>query len=72
MQRPHKLVNASVIANRYGVSPDTVVRWARERRVPCVRPSRRVLRFCIDDVDAALFQPSGTDEQPHSRGADDA
>ena len=58
MESVSQLVPASVIADRYGVSVETVVRWARERRVPCVRPSRRVLRFRIDEVDAALTRPA--------------
>ena len=52
-----ELVNAEVIAERFGVTPETVVRWAREGRVPSIRPSRRILRFRVAEVEAALSQP---------------
>lgn len=51
------LVPASVIAERWGVSLQTVNHWVRQGRIPCLRPTRKVIRFDVDAVDAALQQP---------------
>ena len=37
-----------------GVTPETVLKWAREGRVPCLRPSRKVVLFILADVLEAL------------------
>ena len=55
---PPPLVTADVIAERFDVTPETVVRWAREGRIPSIRPSRRILRFRVAEVEAALTQPA--------------
>lgn len=52
--RTHVLVDASESARRFGVAVSTVRRWAREKRIPSVRPSREVLRFDPSDVERAL------------------
>ena len=49
-----RLVDAEAVADRFTVAVSTVNRWVRERRIPFVRPSRRVVRFDLDQVDAAL------------------
>ena len=48
------LVSSSIVAERYGVSVQTVRRWVRESRIPYLRASRRVVRFRLDEVDRAL------------------
>lgn len=50
------LVSSFAIAKRYGVTVETVRRWVRERRIPCVRVSRRTVRFRPDEVERALKQ----------------
>lgn len=52
-----KLVDAGTIARRFGVAISTVRRWAREGRIPSVRPSRKILRFKPADVDRAFARP---------------
>ena len=52
------LVDARAVARRFGVTRGTVRKWVRERRIPCIRASRRVVRFRIDEVEAAVAQPA--------------
>ena len=42
------------VARRFGVSTATVNRWVRIGAIPCLRPSRRVVRFDMKAVDRAL------------------
>lgn len=48
------LVTPEELAKQYGVAVSTVRAWVREGRVPCLRPSRRVIRFRPSDVESAL------------------
>jgi len=52
--RSCELVTAEEIAKRFKVTVETVQRWAREGRIPCVRPSRRIVRFRLGDVERAV------------------
>jgi excisionase family DNA binding protein len=47
-------LSAQQLAPRYGVTASTIKRWAREGRIPCVRPTARVIRFNVAAVDAAI------------------
>lgn len=58
MTEPDELVGANVLARHFDVTVATVRRWVREQRIPCVRVSRRVVRFNIRDVERALSQPA--------------
>ena len=49
-----ELVTADRVAVVYGVSVGTVNRWVRSARIPCVRVSRRTVRFRLKDVERAL------------------
>lgn len=49
-----ELVTAREIARYFGVALGTVNRWTREGRIPCVRPSRRVVRYALAEVEAAV------------------
>lgn len=51
---PTELSNAEQIAKRFGVSVNTVRKWVRDGRIPFIRASRRIVRFKLDDVEAAL------------------
>jgi predicted site-specific integrase-resolvase len=49
-----KLVDAQVLAKRYAVSVETVRKWTRQGVIPCIRPSRRIARYDIAEVETAL------------------
>jgi excisionase family DNA binding protein len=53
---PQELVTAQEVAQRFGVTVGTVNRWTREHRIPCMRASRRVVRYTLADVEAAIHQ----------------
>jgi excisionase family DNA binding protein len=48
-------IPAAVLAERMGVSPDTVTRWCRQGRIPAVKPGRdwRVAATVAEDLIAA-------------------
>jgi len=48
-------VTARELAVYFGVTVATVNRWVRERRIPFIRASRRVVRFHIPEVERALI-----------------
>lgn len=48
------LVSVESVADRFGVSVATIRRWVREKRIPFIRPSRRILRFRLSDVEHAV------------------
>jgi excisionase family DNA binding protein len=48
------LVTAEGLAARFGVTRETICAWVRRGRIPCLRPSRRVVRFSILEVEAVL------------------
>ena len=54
LRRRHELLNRYDLAERLDVSPDTILKWARQGRIPVVRLSRKVLRFDYDGIVAAL------------------
>ena len=49
-----KRVTAKEVAELFDVSIATVNRWVREGRIPCIRPSRKVVRFDLDEVERAV------------------
>jgi excisionase family DNA binding protein len=51
-------IPAAVLAERMGVSPDTVTRWCRQGRIPAVKPGRdwRVAATVAEDLIAARRQ----------------
>ena len=53
-----RLVAAEAIAEHFGVTVDTVTSWVRRRLIPCIRPSRRIVRFRLSDVERALTCPA--------------
>lgn len=64
-----KLVDCTVIAERFGVTIETVRAWARQNRIPCVRPTKRTLRFVLDDVERAITQTATTAKRTHEGAA---
>jgi excisionase family DNA binding protein len=57
-------IPAAVLAERMGVSPDTVTRWCRQGRIPAVKPGRdwRVAATVAEDLVAAR------EDRGHPRG----
>jgi excisionase family DNA binding protein len=51
-----RLLTARELAERLGVSTETVLRWARRGRLPAVYLSSRAIRFREADIDAWLEQ----------------
>ena len=50
------LFTSKDIAQRFGVKVETVRAWVRDGRIPCIRASRKIVRFRIEEVEAALRQ----------------
>ena len=46
-------VKAAVIARLYSVTPSTVYKWAKERKIPCVA-FQGTVRFDLDAVRAVI------------------
>lgn len=51
-----QFVRSHQIAERYGVTVETVRAWARRGWIPCLRAGRRLLLFDPVEVDRALKQ----------------
>lgn len=47
-----RLLTARAVAERFGVSAETVLRWARSGALPSVRLSNRAIRFREDEIEA--------------------
>ena len=60
-------MTAEELARDLGVSPGTVMGWAKSGRIPVIRASRRIYRFDLDEVIAAL-KGHGQDAQGVQRG----
>lgn len=52
------LETPETLARLYGVTVPTIRRWVREGRIPSIRPTRKVLRFRLADVERALACPA--------------
>lgn len=50
------LLTARTVADRLGVSSETVLRWARRGQLPAIYLSNRAIRFPEDQLDAWLAQ----------------
>lgn len=55
MSEQKKLLTPLEVAERLGITPATVRRWANEGRLPAVRLGR-LIRFHPDDIDALLSE----------------
>jgi excisionase family DNA binding protein len=49
-------VDVPMLAAEPRVSETTIKRWARIKRIPTIRPSRRTIRFDLEAVLEALTQ----------------
>ncbi|HUU94498.1 MAG TPA: helix-turn-helix domain-containing protein [Phycisphaerae bacterium] len=52
----NQLVTSDRLAEHFTVSVETVRTWVRQRRIPFLRVSRKVIRFRIAEVERALSQ----------------
>jgi excisionase family DNA binding protein len=53
------ILTAEGLAERLEVSADTIKAWARQGKIPSLRPSPKVLRFSLKAVLAALDARQG-------------
>lgn len=62
------IVDDKYLAAKFGVQPVTIRRAAKARKIPCLRLSRKIIRFDLDAVLAAMgkctapVSPAGTAE----------
>ena len=54
MRVHEKFLRVQDVSRIFDVNEDTVRRWAREQKIPCVRVGARVLRFREVDIAALL------------------
>lgn len=52
--QPCFLLKAIAVAQRLGVSPKTVYRWAKTGLIPCLVIGPRTVRFRPEDIDAII------------------
>lgn len=57
-----RLITTRELAEQFGVCDETVQTWVRQGRIPCFRPSRKVIRFRMNDVERALMQAVSEEE----------
>ena len=48
------LITTAELAERFQVTPTTIRQWVRDRRIPAIKVSRRIIRFDLQDVLATL------------------
>lgn len=66
---PNELLNAEQMAERLGVSAATVLLWAGLKGMPCIRPTRRCVRFDPVEVDQWLRENFAHGEGCHNAKA---
>lgn len=64
-----RLLTAHVVADRLGLSPETILRWARRGDLPAVYLSNRAIRFPEDQLEEWLKEratpaPGGSTTDP--------
>ena len=59
------LITAEELGARLRLKPDTVILWARQGRIPVRRLSRKVVRFRLPEVVAALEAATTNCPVPH-------
>lgn len=52
--RNQELITATELAERLRLKPETIRLWAREGRIPALRPTAKTLRFDLNNVLFAL------------------
>ena len=48
--RNQELITATELAERLRLKPETIRLWAREGRIPALRPTAKTLRFDLNNV----------------------
>ena len=55
-----RLLTTAEVADRLGVSPETILRWVDHRGLPAIRLTSRALRYDADELDAWLAEKAST------------
>lgn len=58
-----QFLSAGEVGDILGVNLNTVLVWARKGIIPCLRLSSRVIRFDMDEVEAALKERADQSER---------
>jgi len=56
-------LSAGELGDILGVNLNTILVWARKGIIPCLRLSSRVIRFDMDEVEAALREKANQSER---------
>lgn len=54
----NEILTAEELATRLKLKPETIRIWARERRIPSIRPTPKILRFDLQKVLKAISTES--------------
>lgn len=49
-----KLLTVVELGKKFGVHPETIRIWVRRGRVPVIRPTKKTMRFDLEQVKEAL------------------
>jgi hypothetical protein len=60
-----QIVDARGLAAKLGVTPATVLAWARRGWIPCLRAGRRPVLFDLTDVERVLKERAKSREVSH-------
>ena len=68
LKRRNALLTHYDLADRLDVMPGTILKWARQGKIPVIRFSRKVIRFDYDGLVAALRKKAAAKfaSQPHA------
>ena len=62
-----KLLTVKELAELLGIAPGSIYHWLSQGRLPCVRFSRRCVRFRESDLESLLDRMSGSKKEPVSK-----
>jgi len=62
-----KLLTVKELAELLGIAPGSIYHWLSQGRLPCVRFSRRCVRFRESDLESLLDRMSGSKREPVSK-----
>lgn len=63
----NRLVTSEQLADHFAVSVETVRGWVRQGRIPCLRVSRKVIRFRVAEVERALQKRVAVQNEAQTR-----
>ena len=68
--RADTLLTSRELAQRLRVNRDTVLRWTRQGRIPCLRGSQKPLLYDLQAVESALQQRGRLRSTAITKGGD--